>query len=429
VGYHAAVMAFRFLHLADLHLDTNFGGRPETRERLRAATREAFERAVDYAIEQRLDAVLAAGDLYDDPILSLKTELWLVAQVERLASEGIWFLACCGNHDPGASHLRAAKLGVEAPSPEAADWRRRVHLFRRPVPEAVRVTDRDGNAVGIVVGAGHASETEAGNLAAAFPGVDETLPVVGLLHTHVATAHASEGHDRYAPSTAADYERLAYSYWALGHIHIRQQAVGELPVFYAGNLQGRNPREIGEKGGYVVEAHPRAAAEPAFVPFAPVRWERLGIDALPDSNALAVLVEDLARRIDAIRESTAGELAVRVELSGPSPSARALRDADERRQIEDALMARTGALEVQLRADRVSQATDSAALRESPTVVSKALELIEAAGADPELLDSLAPAELATALAPGAERHAYLGALLDGLSEEIIQRSVAGDDA
>jgi len=31
VGYHAAVMPFRFLHLADLHLETNFGGRPETR--------------------------------------------------------------------------------------------------------------------------------------------------------------------------------------------------------------------------------------------------------------------------------------------------------------------------------------------------------------------------------------------------------------
>jgi DNA repair exonuclease SbcCD nuclease subunit len=422
-------MAFRFLHLADLHLDTNFGGRPETRERLRSATHAAFERAVDYAIAHRLDAVLAAGDLYDDPILSLKTELWLVDQVKRLASAGIWFLACCGNHDPGAPHLRAANLGIEAAAPEAEGWRRRVHLFRQPAPQAVRVNDREGNTVGIVVGSGHATAAEAGNLAAAFPNVDEPLPVVGLLHSHVASARASEDHDRYAPSTPADYERLAYSYWALGHIHRRQCAVAGLPVFYAGNLQGRNPRESGAKGGYVVEAHTRAAAEPTFVPFAPVRWERLGIDTLPESNALAVLVEDLARRIDATRESAPGELAVRVELSGPSPLARALRDADERRQIEDALMVRTGALEVQLRADGVSQPFDSAALRESPTVVSKALELIEAAGADPELLDSLAPSELATALAPGAEWRAYLGALLDGLSDELIQRSVAGDDA
>jgi DNA repair exonuclease SbcCD nuclease subunit len=373
--------------------------------------------------------VLAAGDLYDDPILSLKTELWLVTQVERLASEGIWFLACCGNHDPGAPHLRAAKLGLEAASPEAADWRRRVHLFRRPVPEAVRVTDRDGNAVGIVVGAGHASETEAGNLAATFPDVDETLPVVGLLHTHVATAHASEGHDRYAPSTAGDYERLAYSYWALGHIHIRQQAVAGLPVFYAGNLQGRNPREHGEKGGYVIEAHPQAAAEPTFVCFAPVRWERLAVDASPDSSSPVALVDDLARRIDAIRGSPSEELAVRIELSGTSPLARALRDEGERRQIEEGLVESTGVLEVQLRANGLSQPFDPAALRESPTVVSKALELIEAAEGDPELLESLAPEDLATAVSAGEERCTHLATLLSGLSDELVQRSFAGDDA
>ena len=43
---------FRFLHLADLHLETSFGGRPSTRERLRRAALEAFENAVDYAIEE-----------------------------------------------------------------------------------------------------------------------------------------------------------------------------------------------------------------------------------------------------------------------------------------------------------------------------------------------------------------------------------------
>jgi DNA repair exonuclease SbcCD nuclease subunit len=422
-------MAFRFLHLADLHLDTNFGGRRKTREHLRAATRRAFEQAIDYAIGHRLHAVLVAGDLYDDPILSLKTELWLVEQVERLASEGVFFLACCGNHDPGAPHLRAASLGIEADAPGDGDWRQRVHIFRGPEPEAVPVADRDGNDVGIVVGAGHLSATEAGNLAAAFPRIDGPLPVVGLLHTHVASARSADGHDRYAPSTAADYERLAYSYWALGHIHIRQRAVAGLPVYYAGNLQGRNPRETGPKGGYVVEAHPRAAAEPSFVAFAPVRWELLEVDALPDSNAPAALVEDLVRRIDAEWGSAPGELALRIELSGASPLAAALREEDERQQIEEALMLRTNALEVQLRAGDVRQPFDVAALRESPTVVSKALELIEAAGCEPERLESLAPEELATAFATADERRAYLGTLLPGLSEELLQRSLAEEEA
>jgi DNA repair exonuclease SbcCD nuclease subunit len=421
-------MGFRFLHLADLHLETNFGGLPETRERLRAATFEAFERAVDHALEQRLHAVLVAGDLYDDAILSLKTELQLVSQIERLASQGIWFLACCGNHDPGAPHLRAANLGVAGEAVGADDWRRRVHLFRQGVPEAVRVTDRSGNPVGIVVGAGHESDRVEENLATRFPEIDEPLPVVGLLHTFVDTPRATESHDRYAPSSARDYERLDYSYWALGHIHIRQRAVEGLPAFYAGNLQGRNPRETGAKGGYTVEAHRGAAAEPAFVPFARVRWERLAVDDLPDSSAAAVLVEDLARRIDALRGAGADEIAVRIELAGTSPLARALRDGDERSQIEEELAALTGALEVQLRTHGLSQPFDRTSLRESPTVVSKALDLIEAAAGDPVLLEELAPEDLATAVPGDTERHAYLVTLLPDLADELIQRSVARDE-
>jgi hypothetical protein len=153
----------------------------------------------------------------------------------------------------------------------------------------------------------------------------------------------------------------------------------------------------------------------------------LGIDALPDSNALAVLVEDLARRIGAMWESASDELAVRIELSGTSPLARALRDEEERRQIAEDLIGRTGALEVQLRADGLSQPFDPVELRESPTVVAKALELIRAAEGDPELLESLAPEDLATAVSAGEERRAYLATLLSGLSDELIQRSFAGD--
>ena len=42
-------MSFRFLHLADLHLDTRFGGREATRARLREATLEAWFAAVELA--------------------------------------------------------------------------------------------------------------------------------------------------------------------------------------------------------------------------------------------------------------------------------------------------------------------------------------------------------------------------------------------
>jgi DNA repair exonuclease SbcCD nuclease subunit len=410
---------FRFLHLADLHLDTSFGGRPSTRERLRRATLEAFENAVSYAIDNRLHAVLAAGDLYDDPVLSIQTEFAIQRQIQRLAEAGVWFLAVCGNHDPGGPSHRSARLAME--SDATGTPRERVHVFREREPRSVTVTDRSGAPVGLVIGSGHPSAAEAENLAAAFPTQVGPLPTVGLLHTHVESTPRAGQHDRYAPSGQRDFERAEYSYWALGHIHIRQCAVPGQPVHYAGNLQGRNPRETGEKGGLVVEARPGVAAEPQFVRFAPVRWERARVDQLSDRGSVRTLVAQLAETVGALGAAS-DELIVRIELSGETPLAPLLRKPEEREAIEQDLETTTGALEIQLRDAGVVRPIDRRELRESPSAVARALELIEQAAHDDALLQALAPDELAAAVDPG-ERTAYLRELLSDLPEELIERS------
>lgn len=410
---------FRFLHLADLHLETSFGGRPSTRERLRRAALEAFENAIDYAIDHRLHAVLAAGDLYDDPLLSVQTELAIQRQVQRLDEAGVWFLAVCGNHDPGGLRHRSIRLSLETDAAGAP--RGRVHVFRDRQPQRVTVTDRDGTPVGVVVGAGHPDDAEAENLAANFPSVATDLPLVGLLHTHVESTPAVGQHDRYAPSGQRDFERAQYCYWALGHIHIRQCAVPGQPVHYAGNLQGRNPRETGEKGGLVVEAQPGAAAEPQFVRFAPVRWERVRIDRIADSGSVRALVAQLTEVVGALGAAS-DELAVRIELSGETPLAPVLRRREEREALEEELQETTGALEIQLRDAGVVRPIDRRELRESPSAIARALELIEQAAHDNALLEALAPDDLAAAVDP-SEHIAYLRELLSDLPEELIERS------
>ncbi len=416
---------FRFLHLADLHLETSFGGRAATRERLRRATLEAFANAVDYAIDHQLHAVLAAGDLYDDPVLSLQTEFAIQREVQRLDEAGIWFLAACGNHDPGGPRHRSSRLGLET---DAAGVRReRVHVFRDREPQPVTVTDRDGAPVGVVVGAGHPSDAESENLAANFPSLATQLPLVGLLHTHVESTPAASQHDRYAPSGQRDFERAGYSYWALGHIHTRQCAVPGQPVYYPGNLQGRNPRETGEKGGLVVEARAGVPAEPEFVSFAPVRWEHVLVDQISDRESIRALVAQLTETVTALA-ANAGELIVRIDLAGKTALAPTLRRSEEREDIEEELQATTGALEIQLRNAGLVRPIDRRALRESPSAIAQALELIERAAEDDALLAELAPDRLAADVDAG-ERIAYLQALLAELPEELIERSIAEGDA
>lgn len=422
-------MTFRFLHLADTHLETRFGGRSKTRGRLRRAVREAFERAVDLALDERLHAVLVAGDLYDDPVLSLGTETFLLAQVRRLSDAGVWFLSVCGNHDPGAPSRRAAGLGLDGSRPPA--WAERVVLFRHAKPRAVTVTDTAGEPVGVVVGAGHETDREGRDLAAGFPRLATDLPVVGLLHTQIETALGAAEHERYAPSVRADFERAGYAYWALGHVHQRQRALEDLPVWYAGNLQGRNPRETGPKGGLLVEAHAGAPADPTFVPFAPVRWERARLADLDELETTHALVERLGAELRRLAAAGPEELCARLELVGDSPLADRLHDEGERISLQGDLATATGALEVQIDASGLARPRDLAALRSTPSVLATALELCEGARRDDGLLERLAPAHLAglealrrRAAAEGdpGQRQAYLRSLLEGLEDELLGR-------
>ena len=82
----------------------------------------------------------------------------------------------------------------------------------------------------------------------------------------------------------------------------------------------------------------------------------------------------------------------------------------------------SGALEIQLRDAGVVRPIDRRELRESPSAVARALELIEEAAHDDALLEALAPDELAAAVDP-SERVAYLRELLSDLPEELIERS------
>lgn len=94
----------RFIHAADLHLDSPFRGigdvSPELRDKLQAATVAAFERIVDHTIQSKADFLLLAGDLYDSRDRSLRALLSFRRQMERLAERDICAYIVHGNHDP-----------------------------------------------------------------------------------------------------------------------------------------------------------------------------------------------------------------------------------------------------------------------------------------------------------------------------------------
>ena len=69
----------KFIHCADVHLDTPLQGLAEYPgapvAEIRNATRRAFEKILNAAISEKVDFVIIAGDLYDTGLKSFESAL------------------------------------------------------------------------------------------------------------------------------------------------------------------------------------------------------------------------------------------------------------------------------------------------------------------------------------------------------------------
>ena len=290
----------RFIHTADLHIDSPLRGLSRYEgaplERLRGATRRALERLVDLAVDERIDFLLIAGDLYDRDWQDFHTGLFVREQMVRLGRAGIAVFIVQGNHD--------ARGVISRQVP----WPDNVKVFSSRTAETAHLS-----ALGVAIHGHSFPDREVPeDLTPNYPAAVAGCFNIGLLHTSLTGA---EGHDSYAPTSLPVMKSRGYDYWALGHVHARQ-VVCEVPrVVFPGNLQGRHARETGAKGCELVTVD-GGTLQARFVALDVVRWHQLRIDAQP-----AQTLDDFARRVTQALESAvadAGDVlhAARIVLTG-----------------------------------------------------------------------------------------------------------------
>ncbi len=297
----------KIIHTADIHLGSQMRGLDPTRdagedvsvEEIRRAPERAFSGLIDLALEEAVDAVLIAGDLFDGTWKDNRTGLAFVRQCNLLADAGIRCILVHGNHDAQSPITSRLKLPAN------------VKVLSSLHPETWR-DDRLGLAVH---GQSFPKPETTANLAANYPKPLGGLCNIGLLHT--AADGVTREHAPYAPCRPGDLAAHGYQYWALGHVHQRTILVAEPPVVFCGNLQGRHARECGERGFVLVEIDDATGrATPRFVTGDVVRWAHLQIDAAE----LRSIDEIYDRAVAAMRtERTAAgtrPLALRVEITG-----------------------------------------------------------------------------------------------------------------
>ena len=312
-------MRFRFVHAADLHLDSPFKGicaESALLATFQEATFRAFSRIVDLCLREHVAFLLLAGDLFDVKDRSVRARLALRRELERLHAAGIPSFIVHGNHDPLSGDTGTLAL---PPSVKVfgAGW------------EEVEVR-REGQLLCRVQGVSYPDVEVRENLSARF---GRTGPgfTVGLLHANLGGA---EGHANYAPCTLEDLAARRLDYWALGHVHMRAEyplADGAVAV-YPGNPQGRHVNEPGARGCVLVEVE-EGRSRRHFVPVDGVRWHRLDVP-LAGLESLDALLAVLLERVDAACEDGLDGHAVRLTLSGRGPLHRELSRPDALTQLE-----------------------------------------------------------------------------------------------
>lgn len=227
----------RFLHTADIHLDSPLKGLEAHEdapvEEIRGATRRAFDNCIELAIEEAVDFLLIVGDLYDVDWKDYNTGLFFANRMGRLNRAGIAVFIVTGNHDAANQITRAMPLPDN------------VTVFSAKKPQSIHL-----DSLGVILhGQSYPSRVVTENMALHYPRYESGFFNIGLLHTSLT---GRVGHEPYAPCSPDDLQAKGYDYWALGHVHQREIVNREPWIVFPGNIQGRHIRETGAKGATLV---------------------------------------------------------------------------------------------------------------------------------------------------------------------------------
>lgn len=313
MGAQTAISSFRFVHCADLHIDAPLKSlalrNPELADLVANATRKAFVATVDLCLDEKVDALLISGDLYDGDQTSMKTAGFIAAQLRRLHDAGISTFGIRGNHDA------ESRITNELVFPESV-------TFFKGAAGAVLLPSQPGRRDIVIHGTSFPRPHAPESLLPKFkPPVDGAINI-GLLHTSLAGA---EGHDRYAPCSVAELAAAGFDYWALGHVHKRQVHLEKPAIVMPGIPQGRDINEsgpksvslvtIGDDGTIRIQEHRTSTAQ-----FERVSVDLSGADDWPDA------VRAIGRKLATERDATVSDhLIARVMLTGATPLAWRLR--------------------------------------------------------------------------------------------------------
>ena len=293
----------KFVHAADLHLDSPLAGLSKYEgapvEQIRGATRRALENLVKLCLTEQAQLLLIAGDLYDGDWRDYSTGLFFAKQMAALRAGNVRVVWIRGNHDA------ASKLTAHLNLPD------NVRELSHKKPDSL-VLEELGLAVH---GQGFDNREVTTDLSLRYPEPKRGLFNIGLLHTAL---EGRAGHAPYAPCRLSALVDRGYDYFALGHVHTREVLSDQPWIVFPGNLQGRHARETGPKGASLVTVEGERVRSVEHRALDAVRWHVAEADVSGERSLDGVLERVRIALGAAIVQSDGRLSAVRVRIHGAS---------------------------------------------------------------------------------------------------------------
>ena len=279
----------------------------------------AWNRAVNWAINNDIDAVVLAGDVVEGIEDRFEAYGHLERGVRKLSEKKIKTLAVAGNHDVQALPRLADQIDQFKLLGRGGKW------------ESVEITGRSGGRVRLLGWSFPEKHVRRNPLNDPMEKIPEDLPIIGILHCDV-----DGGNSQYAPVPRSAFEQAPGDAWLLGHIHKPGDLSGKRPIGYLGSLVGLDPGEPGLHGPWLAIISDSGAIEMTQLTLAPMRYERveLSIESVPgmapedlEDEFVAALMSALNTVHDRIGD-TLGDtrvVACRITLTGRSSSHEGIR--------------------------------------------------------------------------------------------------------
>lgn len=278
------VEKLRFIHCADLHIDSPFKGLEYVPEpifkEIKQSTFYALDQLVQVAIQKQVDFVLMVGDVFDQSAQSVYAQMRFLDACKKLNQHDIQIYLSFGNHD----YIERGLVQLDFPP--------NVHIFQDQ-----RVTNfiykKENQDIATIYGFSYQNQAVYENKTPQFQKSTNTPYHIGMLHGSI---EQNSSHDTYAPFKLQELISKNFDYWALGHIHKRTEWKHTPPIIYPGNTQGRSKKETGEKGCYFVELNKHQATL-SFIPLQAIRFEQVVVDARILTN-IQLLEKAILKKIE-----------------------------------------------------------------------------------------------------------------------------------